>query len=134
MCITWDNYQQSRKKCLASFIIRDHFSNCFYAELHPADELPAIHEFLFNAWRKKDGYEFWGDPQYLVIPKKTQLEFPTLEKFFASTDNVKLYIRQAVLKQLWLPQEFGKTISGIFLIFTKIARQYQLFNLHRSYK
>lgn len=89
--VKWDNYMLSGKRHLVSFIVRDHFSNCFYAEMYPVDKMPGIHEFLFNAWSEKEGYEFWGGPQYFMIPKKTQLQFPTLDNFFRSTDKVKLY-------------------------------------------
>jgi hypothetical protein len=88
--IKWTDYKDSPKKHLVSFIIRDHFSNCSYAELHPLDRVPQIHEFLYNAWRTKDGYEFRGAPEFLMVPAATQKLFPSLDIFFVNTDKVKL--------------------------------------------
>lgn len=88
--VTWEDYGKSAKKHLVSFIIRDHFSNCSYAELHPIDAAPKIHEFLYNAWREKNGFEFWGAPEYLMIAGRTQKQFPSLDNFFYNTNKVKL--------------------------------------------
>lgn len=88
--INWDNYTKSSKKHLVTFIIRDHFSSCFYAELHQIDKLPSIEDFLFNAWAKKENYEFWGIGHYLIIPQKTQDQFPQLLNFFKTAEKITL--------------------------------------------
>lgn len=43
--INLSNYTKTGKRHLYSFLIRDHFSNCFYAELHPIDEAHNIKDF-----------------------------------------------------------------------------------------
>lgn len=84
--INWANYNKTEKKHLVTYIIRDHFSNCFYAELHFVDKMPMIHEFLFNAWKQKSDYPFYGMPACLIVPKTTQKQFPSIHKFFSNVD------------------------------------------------
>lgn len=67
--INWNNYQKTGKRHLVNFLIRDHYSNCFYSEIYPIDEMPNLKEFLFNAWKKKEKYEFCGIPDNLIIGK-----------------------------------------------------------------
>lgn len=65
--INWKNYSKTNKNHLVTFLIRDHFSNCFYAELHRIDSMPSIKEFLYSSWRKKERYEFCGIPKTLIV-------------------------------------------------------------------
>jgi hypothetical protein len=90
--INWNNYTKTGKKHLATYIIRDHFSNCFYAELHSVEKMPLIHEFLFNAWTQKNDYPFHGMPVCFIVPKTTQEQFPSIERCF-SKFNGKLYMQ-----------------------------------------
>ena len=90
--INWKNYQKSKKKHLVTFIVRDHFSSCFYAELHPIDELPKIEEFLFNAWSEKENYEFYGIGKTCIIPNSTLQLYPGIQNFFKNVDNVHLQL------------------------------------------
>ncbi len=77
--VNWKNYQKTGKRHLVNFLIRDHFSNCFYAEIYPIDETPDMKEFLFNAWREKEKYEFCGIPHLLIIGKHIFEKFPEIE-------------------------------------------------------
>ncbi len=90
--INWSNYQSSGRHHLVTFIIRDHFSNCFYAELHPVDKLPTISEFLFNAWTQKDQFPFYGVPSCLIVPKNTQELFPSILKYLSKKPGPALQI------------------------------------------
>lgn len=72
------NYQKSGKTHLVNFLIRDHFSNCFYAELHPIDNHPSIFNFLFNAWRDKQYFEFCGIPRNIILGRHIVEKFPAL--------------------------------------------------------
>lgn len=65
--VHWTNYWKSGKRHLVNFLIRDHFSNCFYAEMFPIDEMPDMKNFLFNAWREKENYPFCGMPKCLIL-------------------------------------------------------------------
>lgn len=35
--INWNNYERTGKRHIVNFLIRDHFSNCFYAEIYPIE-------------------------------------------------------------------------------------------------
>ena len=74
--INWKNFTKSSKRHLVTYIIRDHYSSCFFAELHPIDKLPEIEEFLFNAWSIKEDYEFRGIGHSNIIPQSTIDQFP----------------------------------------------------------
>lgn len=74
--VNLSNYTKTGKRHLYSFLIRDHFSNCFYAELHPIDEAHNIKEFLFNAWKHKKDFEFRGIPRSLIIGRHVAEKFP----------------------------------------------------------
>ncbi len=76
--VDWKNYQKTGKRHIVNFLIRDHFSNCFYAEIFPIDELPSIVEFLFNAWRKKVNFEFCGIPKNLILGRHIVERFPEI--------------------------------------------------------
>lgn len=87
--INWKNHNKTGKQHLVTYLIRDHYSSCFYAEIHSISNLPKIEEFLYRAWQKKDDYEFWGVGHYLIVPKQTQEMFPTIHNFFDRVRNVK---------------------------------------------
>ncbi|PQA95523.1 hypothetical protein SAMN05421796_1174 [Chryseobacterium piscicola] len=84
--INWKNYSKTNKKHIVNFVIRDHFSNCFYAETFPIDQVPHIKEFLFNAWRKKQHFRFCGVPDYLICSKHMLDTFPELKNFSKNTN------------------------------------------------
>jgi hypothetical protein len=74
--VNWKNYQETGKRHLVNILIRDHYSNCFYAEIYPIDEVPDIKEFLFNAWKEKKDFEFCGIPKNLIIGRHLVEKFP----------------------------------------------------------
>lgn len=90
--VNWSNYEKTGKRHLVNYLIRDHFSNCFYAELHPIDQLPTLSDFLFNAWRPKDSYEFCGIPTVLIIGRNIVDRFPEILQF---EKNTKLHLELA---------------------------------------
>ena len=90
--VNWTNYTKTGKRHLVNYLIRDHFSNCFYAEVYPIDEAPHISTFLFNAWRQKDGFEFCGIPNNLILGRHIVEKFSEIENF---KNNVGLNIELA---------------------------------------
>lgn len=82
--VNWTNYSKTGKRHLASYLVRDHFSNCFYAEIYPIDEVPHISTFLFNAWRPKENFEFCGIPRNLILGRHIVEKFPDLENLLTS--------------------------------------------------
>jgi len=79
--VNWKNYEKTGKRHLINILIRDHFSNCFYAEIFPIDEVPNIKEFLFNAWKEKEGFEFCGISKNLILGRHIVEKFPDTLNF-----------------------------------------------------
>lgn len=50
------------------YILRDKFSNAFYAESYVPNQMPPLEEFLHRAWSWKTNYLFAGLPKYLSVP------------------------------------------------------------------
>ncbi|MBL7738248.1 MAG: hypothetical protein JNK14_03455 [Chitinophagaceae bacterium] len=124
--INWTNLEKTQKKHLVTYIIRDHFSNCFYAELHSIDKMPSIHEFLFNAWTRKLDYDFYGLPDCLIVPKTTQEQFPSIRTFFSKFDNPYLqtptsgFSSAAVSIRQW--ERFIKFFTGVYKNWQTLAQ------------
>lgn len=79
--INWQNYTKTGKRHLVHYLIRDHFSNCFYAEIHPINEMPSLKDFLFKAWNKKKNFEFYGIPKTLFLSQNILKENPDILNF-----------------------------------------------------
>jgi hypothetical protein len=75
-----EKVSKDSKDHVVHYLIRDHFSGVFYAELYSSLELVPIEEFLFRAWSLKDAYPFCGVPDYISIPKTVSDAFPTVRK------------------------------------------------------
>ena len=86
--INWKNYSKTNKIHLVNFLVRDHYSNCFYAELHEIDKMPSVKDFLFNAWRKKEHFEFRGMPRVLILSRKVLADEPDIEN---ATSNLEKF-------------------------------------------
>ncbi|TBX68345.1 hypothetical protein EZL74_08520 [Flavobacterium silvisoli] len=84
--VNWGNYSRTGKRHLVNFLIRDHYSNCFYAETHPIDEMPHLKEFLFNAWKEKEDFEFCGIPNYIIGGKHIVESYPDILNFCKNTN------------------------------------------------
>lgn len=66
------------------FLLADHCSAAFYAEVHLGRSLPSVKDFLGRAWRKKENHFFHGLPVVAVVPKTvTQLD-PEISAFIES--------------------------------------------------
>jgi len=69
---------RSSKKLLVSYLIRDHFSGVYYAEMTTHDRLLNLGAFLFRAWSRKEGHEFCGIPLTLLVPQLVIDKWPRL--------------------------------------------------------
>lgn len=79
--INWKNHSKTGKRHLVNYLIRDHFSGCYYAELHPIDKMPDLKSFLFNAWKTKEFYEFKGVPRYMILGSDVIEKYPDIKNF-----------------------------------------------------
>ena len=52
--------EQSPREHIVHYLIRDHFSGAFYAEMCSARAMMPLEEFLYRAWSKKESYRSVG--------------------------------------------------------------------------
>ncbi len=71
---------KSTKQHVVHYIIRDHYSGVFYAELISGSKLIPVQEFLLRAWSEKEKYPFCGAPEYISIPKSVERVFPVIRR------------------------------------------------------
>lgn len=68
------------------FLLADHCSAAFYAEVHSSRRLPSAKDFLLRAWGKKDDHFFHGLPRVIVVPKTVTDTEPDVIPFVESFD------------------------------------------------
>ena len=71
--------ESSKKINLIHYLIRDHASGIFYAEISTSEEIKNIVDFLFRAWSKKENFSFQGIPDFLSLPKTVQAFYPDIQ-------------------------------------------------------
>lgn len=69
MEISLSSLKESNKIHLIHYLIRDHTSGLFYAEISTSDNMNGIGGFLHRAWSQKDDFSFQGIPEFLSLPK-----------------------------------------------------------------
>lgn len=88
--INWINFAKTGKTHLVHYIIRDHYSNAFYGEIHQVENMISIEDFLFNAWREKNDYQFRGVPKTLLAPRSVIEKFPKLSALYKNVSTIFL--------------------------------------------
>jgi len=73
----------SPKDHVVHYLIRDHCSGVFYAEVCCSKRLMSLEDFLFRAWSEKAEYEFCGAPECISIPKVVSNYFPRVNELIA---------------------------------------------------
>ena len=71
---------KAEKEHLVHYLVRDHFSGVFYAEIHSGKALIPVEEFLFRAWSPKQNYPFYGMPECILVPKTVSDRFPSVNR------------------------------------------------------
>jgi hypothetical protein len=69
------------KDHVVHYLIRDHYSGVFYAEIHSSSSLIPIEDFLYRAWSQKGEYLFCGAPDWMSIPRTVSEVFPAIIDF-----------------------------------------------------
>ena len=69
------------KRHLIHYMIRDHFSGLFYAEISDTNDMYPVLEFLYRAWSRKDLHPLHGLPDAVTVPKNLRVLWPTLVPF-----------------------------------------------------
>ena len=70
------NFRDSRTRHVVHYIIRDHFSGAFYAEVSTSTEFLDIADFLYRAWTAKKASSFSGIPRGLTVAATVMEMFP----------------------------------------------------------
>lgn len=81
---TLDRPESFRKCHIVHYLIRDHFSGLFYAEVADSESFLPIKEFLYRAWSRKGAHPLYGIPSALTLPKTVKKVWPDLERFVES--------------------------------------------------
>ena len=76
--VTLEDMGASDKRHVVHYLVRDHFSNVFYAEIGLSSDPIYVGEFLFRAWSKKEAHRFCGMPEILIVPKTVLAVFPKI--------------------------------------------------------
>ena len=80
MEVNLNRLKDSNRTHLIHYLIRDHTSGLFYAEISTSEDIRNIDDFLYRAWCHKDDYSFQGIPEFLSIPKTVQAYCPDILK------------------------------------------------------
>ena len=78
--VSLDHIADSDRLHLIHYVIRDHCSGIFYAELGLSDNIIPIQRFLYRAWAEQKDYSLYGLPEFLIIANTVTTVFPQLEK------------------------------------------------------
>lgn len=68
------------RRHVVHYLIRDHFSGTFYAEVFPADNMSDIAEFLYRSWSQKPKHPFCGIPDFITIAATVTDHFPNIHR------------------------------------------------------
>src|SRR5581483_280093 len=67
---------RSNKRHFVSYLLRDHFSGVYYAEITTHDRMINLGAFLFRAWSQKPAYAFCGVPESVLLPEVVVNKWP----------------------------------------------------------
>ena len=73
-----DKPESFTKRHIVHYLLRDHFSGIFYAELTDTTKTIPVQEFLYRAWSKKDMHPLYGIPFGLTVPATVRAVWPDL--------------------------------------------------------
>jgi hypothetical protein len=78
--VNLDNVTNSERIHVVHYVLRDHCSGLFYAELALSNGLIPVQEFLYRAWAIEKDYTFYGVPKMLAIPDTVEKKFPKIKE------------------------------------------------------
>lgn len=67
------------KEHIVHYIVADHNSAAFYAELKTSETLVTPAEFLTRAWKMKPDFFFHGIPEHLIVPTAVSNKYPEID-------------------------------------------------------
>lgn len=78
MDVNLNNLEKSDREQVVFYLLRDHFSGVFYAEIASGKKLISINDFLLRAWLQKPDLVFCGVPENLMVTKVVENQFPEI--------------------------------------------------------
>lgn len=79
MDVRLDTVEKADKEHVVHYIVADHTSAAFYAELRTSKTLITPIEFLSRAWRRKPDFFFHGVPEHLIVPSVVSSKYCEIE-------------------------------------------------------
>lgn len=86
MDVKLNNIEQAEKEHVVHYILADHTSSAFYAELRTSKSLITPIEFLTRAWKKKTTFFFHGVPEQLIVPTTVSNKYPEINDWLEQLD------------------------------------------------
>lgn len=81
MDVALEGIDKSDRENIVHYIVSDHTSSAFYAEMHTSRSLVSPKDFLIRAWSEKPNFFFCGVPKHLVVPAVVMGKFPEVGDF-----------------------------------------------------
>lgn len=78
MEVQLNKLEEAEKEHVVHYIVADHASAAFYAELRTGATLISPNEFLTRAWAKKSDFFFHGLPEQLIVPAAVSNKYPEI--------------------------------------------------------
>lgn len=78
------------RRHVVNFLIRDHFSGLFYAEITDIDNVYSACEFLHRAWSESADHPLYGVPDMMTLPKNVRAVWPDLAAFLEEEASINL--------------------------------------------
>ncbi|MBB4844328.1 hypothetical protein HNP55_002864 [Paucibacter oligotrophus] len=76
MEVKLDKIEGADKEHVVHYIVADHTSAAFYAEMRTNKTLMTPIEFLMRAWKKKSDFFFHGVPEHVIVPTAVSSKYP----------------------------------------------------------
>lgn len=76
-----DKPETFTKRHIVHYLIRDHFSGLFYAEITDVGNIFPVFDFLYRAWSRKENHPLYGVPDGMTVTKSVFALWPELTPF-----------------------------------------------------
>ncbi len=86
MEVKLDKIEEADKEHAVHYIVADHTSAAFYAELRTSKTLMTPSEFLTRAWKEKPDFFFHGIPEYMIVPTAVSNKYPEIVGWLEQLD------------------------------------------------
>ena len=86
MEVKLERIEEVEREHLVHYVLADHRSAAFYAELGTSKTLMEPTEFLTRAWSRKPDYFFHGIPENLIVPTAVSNKYPEIGDWLEQLD------------------------------------------------